>query len=151
MDPGCLSAVVTGRGTVYAVADHRSNDDFDPISRRTSATEDVLIPYFDAFLTCPKPIVAGLNGSAFGAGATSATLCDNMVAVPQAEVSFPFRKWHVVPEGCSSVHLARLAGQVAASRLLGGWIPTAVDVGFAVRVAVDVGFDAAGLARRCGA
>jgi len=48
-----------------------------------------------------------------------------VIAVEEAELSFPFKRWHVVAEGCSTVHLARLSGQTHAARMLDGWIPQA--------------------------
>ncbi|KAH8059478.1 delta-3,5-delta-2,4-dienoyl-CoA isomerase [Aureococcus anophagefferens] len=117
-DRGCRSAVVTGAGDVYFVADHRNNDDFGPSTRRRHATRGCLAPFFDAFLTAPKPLVAALNGRAYGAGATAATLCDVVLGAPRAALAFPFRRWRVVPEGAASVHVARLVGAARASALL---------------------------------
>ena len=54
-------------------------------------------------------MIAALNGSAYGGAATSTSLCDATIAVETAEFSFPFKRWSVVAEGNSTVHLARLA------------------------------------------
>ncbi|KAH8046839.1 hypothetical protein JL721_12288 [Aureococcus anophagefferens] len=118
-DRGCRSAVVTGAGDVYFVADHRNNDDFGPSTRRRHATRGCLAPFFDAFLTAPKPLVAALNGRAYGAGATAATLCGVVLGAPRP-LAFPFRRWRVVPEGAASVHVARLVGAARASALRDG-------------------------------
>ncbi len=91
---------------------------------------------FATFINFPKPILAAVNGPAFGATATSATLCDGLIASERATFSTPFARLGVSPEGCSSVLFERLMGAEAAARMLGpeGWAPTgqeAFDVGLA--------------------
>jgi len=82
---------------------------------------------FDTFLDFPKPLLIAVNGPAIGASVTSATLCDGIIASENATFSTPFAALGVPPEGCSSVHFARLMGQANAERMLGkeGWKPTA--------------------------
>ena len=82
---------------------------------------------FDAFLDCPKPILVAANGPAIGASVTSATLCDGVIASENATFSTPFSALGIVPEGCSSVHFARIMGDANAQRMLGeeGWKPSA--------------------------
>ena len=82
---------------------------------------------FDAFLDFPKPLLVAVNGPAIGASVTSATLCDGIIASDKATFSTPFSALGVTPEGCSSVHFARIMGQANADRMLGpeGWRPTA--------------------------
>ena len=82
---------------------------------------------FDTFLDFPKPILVAVNGPAIGASVTSATLCDGIIASETATFSTPFAALGVPPEGCSSVHFARIMGPSNADRMLGkeGWKPTA--------------------------
>jgi peroxisomal 3,2-trans-enoyl-CoA isomerase len=82
---------------------------------------------FEMFLDFPKPILVAINGPAIGASVTSATLCDGIIASEKATFSTPFTALGVTPEGCSSVHFARLMGEANAQRMLGaeGWKPTA--------------------------
>lgn len=84
---------------------------------------------FDLFLDYPKPILVAINGPAIGASVTSATLCDGIIASDKASFSTPFAALSVPPEGCSSVHFARLMGQANADRMLGeeSWKPTAEE------------------------
>jgi len=84
---------------------------------------------FDMFLDFPKPLLVAVNGPAIGASVTSATLCDGIIASEKATFSTPFTALGVTPEGCSSVHFARLIGQENATRMLGkeGWKPTAQE------------------------
>jgi peroxisomal 3,2-trans-enoyl-CoA isomerase len=84
---------------------------------------------FDAFLDFPKPLLVAVNGPAIGASVTSATLCDGIIASDKATFSTPFAALWVPPEGCSSVHFARILGQANAERMIGheGWKPTAKE------------------------
>ena len=84
---------------------------------------------FDAFLDFPKPLLVAVNGPAIGASVTSATLCDGIIASEKATFSTPFGALGIPPEGCSSVHFARIMSQANAERMLGraGWKPTAEE------------------------
>ena len=84
---------------------------------------------FDVFLDFPKPLLVAVNGPAIGASVTSATLCDGIIASEKATFSTPFGALGIPPEGCSSVHFARIMGQTNAERMLGreGWKPTAEE------------------------
>ena len=84
---------------------------------------------FDMFLDFPKPLLIAVNGPAIGASVTSATLCNGIIASEKATFSTPFAALGVTPEGCSSVHFARLMGEANAGRMLGseGWKPTAAQ------------------------
>ncbi len=84
---------------------------------------------FDTFLDFPKPILVAANGPALGAAATSATLCDGIIAAHGAHFSTPFAAVKVTPEGCSSVLFERMMGAESAQRMLGeeGWKPTAKE------------------------
>lgn len=84
---------------------------------------------FEVFLLCPKPILVAFNGPAIGASVTSATLCNGIIAAENATFLLPFAALGVLPEGCSSVQLARLMGDENAQRMLGkeGWKPSAKE------------------------
>lgn len=99
-----------------------------PRRMHASITEDN-IALFEMFLDFPKPVLIAVNGPAIGASVTSATLCDGIIASEKATFSTPFAALGVTPEGCSSVHFARLMNQANADRMLGdeGWKPTATE------------------------
>lgn len=84
---------------------------------------------FDLFLDFPKPLLVAINGPAIGASVTSATLCDGIIASEKATFLTPFSALGLPPEGCSSVHFARIMGQANADRMLGEecWKPTAEE------------------------
>lgn len=87
------------------------------------------VSLFDTFLTFPKPILVATNGPAIGASVTSATLCDGIIAANTSTFSTPFAALGITPEGCSSIHFARLMGEDNAQRMLGheGWKPNAEE------------------------
>jgi len=62
--------------------------------------------------------VAAVNGPAFGGGVTQCTLCDLTISVSSAKFVLPFSSWRVSPEGCCSVHMARVIGRQSAARLM---------------------------------
>lgn len=97
------------------------------MKRRHAHTSHYLLHYFNAFINFSKPVVAALNGSAYGGAATSTSHCDHVIAIEDAELSFPFERWGVVAEGNSTVHLARLSDQARAAQMLHGWIPQAIE------------------------
>lgn len=98
---------------------------------------------FDMFLDFPKPILVAINGPAIGASVTSATLCDGIIASELATFSTPFTALGVTPEGCSSIHFARLMGETNAQRMLGaeGWRPTAKEALEAGLIQLEVPHD----------
>lgn len=105
------SAVITGRGNFFCTA--AKFDDVLRVSHPLALHKRTTLGFqlmFDAFISFPKPILAAVNGPAYGGGVTQATLCDVTFSVEQAIFSLPFVKWHVSPEGCSTAHLARIIG-----------------------------------------
>jgi len=129
-DPAVAVLVLTGTGRYYCAGVNLAGSlQLAAPQRMHDAILTQNRAVFDAFLDFPKPIIAALNGPAIGAAVTTATLCDAMLmADGAATLSTPFARLAVPPEGCSSVHFARLmGGQAAAGRMLGpeGWVPTA--------------------------
>jgi len=49
---------------------------------------------------------------------TSATLCDGIIASEQASFLTPFQRLGIPPEGCSSVHFARVMKPEVARQML---------------------------------
>ena len=125
-DPSCRAIVITGRGQYFCSAAK-----FDEMlwpahpAELYESTRGGNFELFNAFIDLSKPILAAVNGPAFGGGVTQATLSDATVSVPRARYSLPFALWRVSPEGCSSVHLARVVGRRAARDMFSGWIPGA--------------------------
>ena len=74
-------------------------------------------PLIKELRAAPKPIVAGLNGVAAGAGASVALACDFRVASERASLSFPFAGVGLVPDSGATWFLARMLGPARALEL----------------------------------
>jgi 2-(1,2-epoxy-1,2-dihydrophenyl)acetyl-CoA isomerase len=86
-----------------------------------AATKSVQETHFGALarglLTLEKPVVAAVNGDAFGAGLMLACACDFVVAAPSARFGAPFVRVALIPDTGATWLLPRLVGLRAARRL----------------------------------
>ena len=108
-DTSARATIITGCGSYFCTAAKFDEMIFPAhpieILQSISAVNSAV---FDVFLEFSKPIIAAVNGSAFGGGVTQITLCDSVISTSRAKYSLPFSSWRVSPEGCSTVHLARI-------------------------------------------
>lgn len=63
--------------------------------------------FIEALHTCPKPVIAAVEGWAAGGGAALALACDLIVAAEDARFVFSYAKIGVSPDGGSTWQLAR--------------------------------------------
>ena len=71
-----------------------------------------------AFIQYPKPIIAAINGPAYGFGFTVTLTCDIRLASEKAKFSLAFVRVGVTPEFCSTYFLPRLIGYGKAAELI---------------------------------
>jgi enoyl-CoA hydratase/carnithine racemase len=71
-----------------------------------------------AFIQFPKPIIAAINGPAYGFGFTVTLTCDIRLASERAKFSCAFVRIGVTPEFCSTYFLPRLIGYGKAAELI---------------------------------
>jgi enoyl-CoA hydratase/carnithine racemase len=71
-----------------------------------------------AFIQYPKPIIAAINGPAYGFGFTVTLTCDIRLASERAQFSCAFVRIGVTPEFCSTYFLPRLIGYGKAAELI---------------------------------
>jgi len=71
-----------------------------------------------AFIQYPKPIIAAINGPAYGFGFTVSLTCDIRLASDQARFSLAFVRIGVTPEFCSTYFFPRLVGYGKAAELI---------------------------------
>jgi enoyl-CoA hydratase/carnithine racemase len=71
-----------------------------------------------AFIQHPKPIIAAINGPAYGFGFTVTLTCDIRLASDRAKFSCAFVRIGVTPEFCSTYFLPRLIGYGKAAELI---------------------------------
>ncbi len=71
-----------------------------------------------AFIHYPKPLIAAINGPAYGFGFTVTLTCDIRLASERAVFSCAFVRIGVTPEFCSTYFLPRLIGYGKAAELI---------------------------------
>ncbi len=71
-----------------------------------------------AFIDCPKPVIAAVHGYALGGGLELALCCDLLVAAPDAQLGLPEARLGLLPGGGGTQRVARLVGTMRATELL---------------------------------
>ncbi|MFC7027994.1 enoyl-CoA hydratase/isomerase family protein [Halomicroarcula sp. GCM10025324] len=86
----------------------------DRVEHAAAAINDAVEAVYD----CRLPVVAKLDGAAFGAGAGLALACDVQLANPSARLSFGFRRVGLAVDSGISYFLPRLVGPNKAKELV---------------------------------
>lgn len=76
-----------------------------------------LLPFLEAIEDCPKPVIAAIHGTAFGAGLETAMAAHYRVIAADAQVGQPEVKLGLIPGAAGTQRLPRLAGPVAAAEM----------------------------------
>jgi enoyl-CoA hydratase/carnithine racemase len=115
-----LRAAATARSVRVVVL--RGGDDFsagndiaDFLANGKSAGMQPVLDFLDALSGFPKPLVAGVRGSAIGIGTTLLLHCDVVLATPSARFALPFVQLGLVPEAASTLLLPAAVGRLKAS------------------------------------
>jgi len=112
--------ILTGRGRGFcAGADlnrFKEYQEDDRDHRRKSRFGSIDLPR--AFVQYPKPLIAAINGPAYGFGFTVTLTCDIRLASENAKFSCAFVRIGVTPEFCSTYFLPRLIGYGKAAELI---------------------------------
>jgi enoyl-CoA hydratase/carnithine racemase len=77
-----------------------------------------VVRFLQAISTCPKPLIAAVNGPAIGIGVTMLLHCDIVVAADTATFCTPFVQLGLVPEAASSMLLPASVGSAVANDML---------------------------------
>jgi 2-(1,2-epoxy-1,2-dihydrophenyl)acetyl-CoA isomerase len=112
--------ILTGRGRGFcAGADlHRFMEIQESDKGHKKKTRFGSLDFPRAFIQYPKPIIAAINGPAYGFGFTATLTCDIRLASERAKFSCAFVRIGVTPEFCSTYFLPRLIGYGKAAELI---------------------------------
>lgn len=111
----CAGMDLSGEGNVFGL-DETLRPTWEDVGAASSATDiadglrDIGGRVNLAILACKKPVIAAINGSAVGIGATLTLAMDFRLASEDARIGFVFAKIGIVPDGCASWLLPRLVG-----------------------------------------
>lgn len=94
------------------------NDIGDFMQNPPTDLEAPVFRFLRMISTCPKPIVAQVEGMAVGIGTTMLLHCDLVYAAETSKFSMPFVKLGMCPEGGSTLIVPQLAGYQKAAELL---------------------------------
>jgi enoyl-CoA hydratase/carnithine racemase len=131
-DDGIRSVFITGKGRAFC-----AGDDIEMMSRWKGESDarawmdSYARPLVDVMRSYPKPIIALVNGLAFGGGCEITMLADIVVASEDAIFSLPEVRIGAMPPIGSTYGLALLNGRIARYLLTGVQIPAerAMDLG----------------------
>jgi 2-(1,2-epoxy-1,2-dihydrophenyl)acetyl-CoA isomerase len=119
-DPQIGAIILTGVGRAFC-----AGADLKDVSARLGAGEtDVgkdlrenYVPLTKSIRSCPKPVIAALNGTAAGAGLSLALACDLRIAAAGAHLIVAFVRVGLVPDAGSLFFLTRMLGLSKATEL----------------------------------
>jgi len=74
--------------------------------------------WVEALRTCPKPVIAAVEGAAAGAGFSLALACDLIVAAEDARFILSYAKLGLSPDGGATWHLARALPRQAVQQMV---------------------------------
>jgi 2-(1,2-epoxy-1,2-dihydrophenyl)acetyl-CoA isomerase len=112
-DPAVRALILTGAGRGFCsggdrrrLGQIREAEDVGELARLLDLGRRIVL----ALRSCPKPVIAAINGAAAGAGLSLALACDLRLAADSATFSSAFVKLGLVPDwGCTWL-LTRLVG-----------------------------------------
>jgi len=120
-DPAVRAVVLTGAGGAFcAGGDLRAMQEarprMDTIGWRKRLTD--LQPSIRALLELDKPLIAAVDGPAFGAGFSLALMADFVLATPRARFCMSFMRVGLVPDYAAMYTLPRVVGVQRARELI---------------------------------
>ena len=107
-DPEIKAIVLTGLNRAFIAGADIS--EFGAAATQGASLNDVL----EQMESSPKPIIAAINGTAFGGGLEVALCCDYRIASSAAPVGLPEVKLGLLPGAGGTQRLPRLVGAAAA-------------------------------------
>jgi len=118
-DDNVRAIVITGNGKAFCAGQDLkevTTPELNPGFRKI--LEEHYNPIIRRIRTIEKPIIAGVNGVAAGAGANIALACDIVIASASSSFIQAFSKIGLVPDSAGTFFLPRLVGLQKASALM---------------------------------
>ncbi|SRR5579884_641241 len=116
-DAAVRTIILTGAGRAFcAGADLAERKEMT--ESQVAAHRKRVVALFDRVARCEKPLVAAVNGAAYGGGAELALLCDVVVASEAAAFRFPEVALGIIPGGGGCYTLVRAVGKYRAKELV---------------------------------
>jgi 2-(1,2-epoxy-1,2-dihydrophenyl)acetyl-CoA isomerase len=148
-DQRVRAVVLRGSGRAFCAGqdlrEHAAGLAAGDLDRLWATVPEHYIPIALALHTMPKPVVAGLNGIAAGAGAALALLADLRIASAGAGINFAFSGIGLAADTGTSWTLPRLVGSGRALDLLlrprTVTAAEALSIGLVTEVVEDAAFD----------
>lgn len=117
-DPSVRAIVLTGAGdkAFCAGADLKERQGMTPDDVRKQV--GLYRTELGVLDKSPKPVVAAINGVAFGGGLELALLCDMRVGAPHAELALPETTLGIIPGAGGTQRLPRVVGEARAKEMI---------------------------------
>ena len=131
-DAGAVRCVVltgTGERAFCAGADLKERDGMSVEAWR--AQHEGFERAFIALVECPVPVIAALNGHAFGGGLELALCCDFIFAARSARLALPEASRGLMPGGMGTQNLPRAVGERRAKEMILSGRPIEAEQGCA--------------------
>ncbi|MEI8325921.1 MAG: enoyl-CoA hydratase [Betaproteobacteria bacterium] len=119
-NPDVHSIVIVGAGRHFSVGGNlrrmqaNRNQSADAQAQQMQGLHD----WIEAIRTCPKPVIAAVEGAAAGGGFSLALACDFIVAARNAKFVMAYSSVALSPDGGGSWHLSRSLPRQIVSELL---------------------------------
>lgn len=115
-DYRCVVLTAAGDRAFCAGGDLKERHGMDDL--RWRAQHEIFERAFQTLLDVPIPVIAAINGLAFGGGLETALGCDFLYAVRTARFALPETKIGIIPGGGGTQTLARAVGERRAKELI---------------------------------
>ena len=118
-EPGSLRCIVltgTGDKAFCSGGDLKERDGMTQAAWQVQ--HELFERTFVAMMECPTPVIAAVNGHAYGGGLEMALCCDFIYAARGARFALSEVRLGIMPGGCGTQNLARAVGERRAKELI---------------------------------
>lgn len=117
-DSSVRALILTGAGTDFC-----SGGDISTMKGQISADQGrqrlaAIHPWLEDLIQLDRPVIAAVDGAAFGAGFSLALTADIMLATPRARFALPFLRLGLIPDCGAFYTLPRMIGLQRAKALM---------------------------------